>query len=521
MVKYKRFFGDARVTAQLGIWRPWIVALVSLFPLFVTPVLPSIDFYAHVARYYALAHLAVDTTLAENYQASWRLLPNLGMDVLGTSVIKVLPPLFAAKALAGLAIIAPFAGALYLARSLQGRVTALNIALAGILTYNLVLGWGFANFLLGMGIALGGLGWWICQAAHPRRQLLVAMALAIVLLFTHGLVFGLWGLMLIGIEIMLIEKKGTIRLRPLVISMFRLILVALIPVLLFFQMKTASAEGGITVAFANLSTYSQQGLLWTRLWDEILLRFDSILRVAETSWPVWDRLFGLVLWIGLIAGLALGLVRLDRRMWLTVGLMAIMIWVMPPSLFGVGHLPERMPLILLALLAGSLSPCADRRPSQPLVMLFKSMFIVHLAMVSVGWFQEGRSYRKYLSALNEVKPGGLGAAVFTGETTLRDSSRRCKPLLFLLLLKNGTAVSTFANPTQQPLAIKGPLLAAREKASDIETFPSTVAMIEDQIRAGFNVVVTCDNVPPPLRLKTATLIAQDEEWALYQASSAP
>ena len=70
--------------------------------MLVTPVLPLTDFYAHIARYYILANLAESQTLQQNYEAAWQLLPNLGLDVLGVGILKILPPLIAAKLIAGL-----------------------------------------------------------------------------------------------------------------------------------------------------------------------------------------------------------------------------------------------------------------------------------------------------------------------------------------------------------------------------------------------------------------------------------
>jgi hypothetical protein len=508
---------------SLDVWRPLVVGLLCLLPLFLTPVLPSIDFYSHIARYYILANNGNDLTLSESYQINWKLLPNLGMDILGTGVMMIMPPLLAAKALAGIVILAPFFGALYLARSLNERVTSINVTLAGILTYNLILGWGFSNFLLGLGIALWGIGWWISQASHPYRQLLVTMGLGIILLFIHGLVFGLWGLMLVAVELMLISRKGPVRLSQLTIGMGRLLLVAALPVILFFQMKTASADGGITTAASNLTVYNQNGLLWSRLWDEVLQRFDGILRVAESSWPIWDRLFGFTLWSGIIAGLIFGCLRLDRRLLLAVALIAAMVWFMPPNLFGVGHLDERMPLVLLALLAGGLSLSPSKNVSRHLSLFFKALFVLHLAMVSFGWFKEGESYEKYLATLDDLKPGGLGAALFVDEAALRDQSRSCKPLLFILLLKNNTLVSTFSNPTEQPLEIKGKLLAAKNMSSAVYTNAekNTGAKIEKLFSSGFDTVVTCDMTGKVLELETGILVAHAEKWAIYQRTSLP
>ena len=57
---------------------------------------------------------------------------DLGLDVLGVGILKILPPLIAAKLIAGLMIVAPFVGILYLSHVLHGRIAPLTILLAGL-----------------------------------------------------------------------------------------------------------------------------------------------------------------------------------------------------------------------------------------------------------------------------------------------------------------------------------------------------------------------------------------------------
>ena len=193
-----------------------------MVPLLLTPILPLIDFYAHLARYYALGNMASDPWLAENYRSAWRLLPNLGLDVLGAGVMKVLPPLIGAKLLAALIILAPFTGALLLARVIHGRIDPINIALAGLLTFSFILSWGFANFIFGLGIAMWALAMWIAATARPGLQLSVGVLFGVIIILMHGLVFGFWGLLLFCVEIMLIRQAMPLPTRTVVWRIVRL-----------------------------------------------------------------------------------------------------------------------------------------------------------------------------------------------------------------------------------------------------------------------------------------------------------
>src|SRR3546814_6579928 len=85
-------------TARVGVLTLGCAVLLMI-PLLATPVLPLIDFYNHIARYYVLSHLD-EARLAANYASAWALLPNLGLDALATPLLGVMPPLAAARLIA-------------------------------------------------------------------------------------------------------------------------------------------------------------------------------------------------------------------------------------------------------------------------------------------------------------------------------------------------------------------------------------------------------------------------------------
>lgn len=522
--RFKAHKAKVSPTAGLAVT---LTVLACLVPLFVTPVLPLIDFYAHVARYYVLGNIVADPSLGENYVPMWRLLPNLGLDVLGATVMSAVPPLIGAKLLAALVILAPFLGALSLCHALHGRTSLLNVALGGLLSFSFILTWGFANFILGLGIGLWALGLWISGAGRPQLQLVIGVVMGTLIMLVHGLAFGLWGLLLGCVEIMLIRAAMPISVPVVIWRLARLCIVAVLPVAIFLLSKTAEAEQGVAGAFTNLGGYIQNGGLWPRLADEAWQRVDSFLRVAESSFPLLDRVIGLVLWGLLVAGFLSGALRLDRRLWLATALAGALVFLMPPNLFGVGHLDERMPLLLLSLLAAgtSLAPRAhDRsaRAADALPVLLAALFAVHMVLVTVGWARDGQSYRRFLDTMQDIRPGGLAQAVYFGDARQRDIGRHCKPLLFLLLLRNGTAVSTFANPTQQPLSLTGPLkaaLAAVRPITRLSADQERAEVLENLAAAGFETVVFCDVALPADQPTATQLVGQGRGWTLYQRSA--
>ncbi|WP_413874469.1 hypothetical protein [Albidovulum sp.] len=510
-----------RLSARWRAW-PWLVATLCLVPVLAAPVLPLIDFYAHAFRYAILAGAGSDPWLAENYRVAWSLLPNLGLDAIGAALFRVLPPLAAARVVALIAIAAPFAGVLVLARCLHRRVGTLPVALAGILAHSFILGWGFANFLLGLGLALAALGLWIAGRDAPGRQLAVAIPAGIVVFLTHGFVFALWGALLAAVEVALALEPGRRGLRTLPRRALRLLAVAAVPTALFLASATSGGEGGVTGTVGNLAAHLRDGSLGARLLDEAWTRADAGLRVAESGWPLGDRLFGAALWALLAVGLGTGRLRLDRRLRLAAWAAAALVVLVPPGLFGVGHLAERMPLVLLALLAAGLAPARRAAGARALVQAVSVLLPLHLLMVTLVWARSGDSYRDFMAAAEGLPAGSLAAPAFGPESQSRDSQKACKPLSFLLGLDRGLAVPTFADPTQQPLEIVGPLAAAMadyDRRAAAASGLSGTAQVAALVASGFDAVVLCQ--PPDAvagAVAGARIIGSGRGWTLYLAT---
>lgn len=512
------------------------VGLICLAPLFLTPVLPFIDFYAHILRYYILANAGAETQFASNYLPAWKLLPNLGLDVLGAAILAIVPALLAAKLIAGLLILVLFTAVLYLAHALRGHIPLPSIFLAGILVYSHILVWGFSNFLLGLGLAIGGVAFWIRTRNRPGLQLCVSAVFGIILLFVHAFAFGIWGILLGCVELMLAIEARATGLRPLAIRTSRLLSLAVVPALLFLQMPTSQAEGGATNVVSNLSRYAEQGGLGDRLLREVGTRVDTFLRVAEAFSPPLDRALGLLLW-GLIAfGLVARALGLDRRLWIAVAFMCVLVILTPPSLFGVGHVSDRIPLILLALLAAGLFLRPDSRYASLLLRALVGLFVLRMLLISWGYYQAGRVYRDYLAQISAVDTGEIAAAALFAPELGRDRfSPKCEPLAPLLALRNATAVITFANPTQQPLDLSGALKEARDAWRDepdpasspkeggmADTGLSRQAKLRRYFDVGFDTVIACDPEPVIAAPPGTEILAQGGQWVLYGAPrSAP
>src|SRR5258705_12076567 len=101
------------------------VFCVAILPVLSAPVLPTIDFYDHLDRYFVLSHVSKDGFLSENYRSKWSLLPNIGLDVLGTALMSWVKPVVGAKIISIFIFLVQYSGILVFNRAVTGRFSVL------------------------------------------------------------------------------------------------------------------------------------------------------------------------------------------------------------------------------------------------------------------------------------------------------------------------------------------------------------------------------------------------------------
>ena len=502
-----------------------LAALVAaLAPLLLTPALPLVDFYAHGVRYLALSGRPLPPAIAGSYEPAWQLLPNLGMDVVGAGLMRLLEPLAAMRAVGALMILAPVGGVLALSAAVHGRPTPVAALLGGVLAVNHVTVWGFTNFLVGLGLALAGTALWIALAGRPRVQIAAALLFGPVLLMVHGLSFALWGLMLGAVEIgRAWQGRAAGGMAPCALAwrMARLLALAVLPLLLWSRMPTGAAGGRTLFAepiYADLP-------FWSGVAQELARRVPTIAAIGETGWRWADFGLGTALWALLGWALLRGGLRLHPLLVPAVlGTLALVL-VAPSYLFGVRYIADRIPLVLLCVLAAGLSTTGarDHVAARGAMAGFTALFLVDALLTSASWGRQGARYADFLSrtavlgmAASPAPDGGAG----TVELVHLDVAGKrgggldlaCRPLPGLLTLTGIAAAPTFADPTQQPLRLAGPLadaIAGGGRTADpmhLRQGQPGIPLLE-----GFDLVIACAGRGP-------TAIEPDEGVPLLSGS---
>lgn len=435
-----------------------VVFLIALVPLTVTPVVPTIDFYNHVARYYVLGHLDAVPALRDNYSVAWALLPNLGLDIIALPLFGILPPLIAAKAVLILILSVQFGGVLALNAALNGRIGYVSVLLAAMLLNSYIFTWGFANFLLGSGLSLWALASWVLLR---ERRLWLASAvgalLAIFIFLCHGLAFALYGLVLSMLELGRWLRMNPRRVAPLAGAAIAVALQAIAPALLFLNTSTVAAGNNIGTVVAS---HADMPRLMDRLVVVAQDQLTAILRVANSPWLILD-----IVSFAAIAGLLFlavrrGVVRVNPVAIPALLLLGLLCVVTPPSLFGVGKISDRIPLVTALLLAAALAPASrtDRRGSSVLLTGMVAIFLVRTVANTASYAPYDEDFADFLTVAQRAPAHAvIGSAIPDALRQRNSGAMRCEMYLPLLVPLRGNPVPLFANPSQQPIRLRGAL----------------------------------------------------------------
>ena len=439
--------------------------ILAMLPLLATPVLPLIDFYNHLARFFVLSRIGASQFLQAHYQAHWTLLPNIGADMLAVPLLYVLPPLIAGHAIVIAILAVLYGGVLYFRRALTGDGSLLAALLLVPLLYSYILNWGFANFLLGLGLAFWAAGWWLRHRGRPRMAVPVSCVLALLVFFCHGIAFILYGLLLALLETALFfpsRRPGGAprRMGELVRALALLAVQAILPATYFLAWK-AGVMGGVPVD--ALPAHREPFLTW--LARDAFNHLEAILRVEEGP-SLWFDIATLMLQAGVIGFLMWrGRVWLARAVWLAVGVAMLMALVPIPPMFGMAFIADRLPLFAALVVIGGLCvrqgawAGAERIAAAALI----AIVCARLAAIAVSWHGYAQIYREYAAVASQIPPRKLTVPVNVGEGNHETKIPRSEMFGPLLIIQREQAGPLFADPNQQPLLLKGPLKAATDR----------------------------------------------------------
>jgi hypothetical protein len=423
-----------------------IVCAILLFPMFLTDVPPLLDYPNHLARLMVLADNGVDPILRRFFQPNWGIIPDLGIDLIGTPLVSVLPIHVAGRIVLSIALLLPVLGTVAYSRAVFGRLTWWSLGCA-LVAYNATYTQGFLNFMMGTGLALLLAAAWIAwRDSAPWRTLAIAIPGAVALFFCH-----LMGLLFYALLIGSSELAG---LPALLRSLRRLAArvgfaasIFVVPLMLYLSSELN--------AMADETVYLPLGKKLAQLLEPF----------ANYYLPL-DIATAVLIAGGLTLAAATRHLRMPARSTIALVLVALIYAVAPSEYKHTSNLDMRFVVYFGFLMFGAVAPVGlGRRNSSFIMAGIAALFVGRMAIVSDVWLGHNQDLEQLRSVMAHIEPGSL---VYVTDVKPEESpaywdngprARRLSNGLrmdphwpaLVLIERRAWWPFLFANPSQQPI----------------------------------------------------------------------
>lgn len=432
----------------------WIACAVGLtivlaVPFFLVEVPPVLDYPNHLGRYFVLAH-PDDPFLSQIYKPHWRLLPNLGMDVLGAGLLQLTSVHVGGRILLALSLFAPVIGVIVYSRVAFRRFSYWPLA-SGLIAYNGIFFLGFMNFLLSLGLAFIGAAYWMVQRRRGDWSTpLVGAVAAALIYFCH--IFGviLFAILITAQEmsrLLAARRSGTLTVIATA-KAFGLLAFVVVPTILLYLVGPlsggAAAPGAwlgdrkFWTAFTPFMTTNVDLTLWTGL---------AVVSLIALCWRNATLAPG-----SLLAMLAL----------------AVLFIAAPTSIKGGSFVDVRMPLMMAMLLFAGVQPRFNAAEAVVAGWAVAALIIVRTGYVSATRIEHRRDLADLHTAIAPMPPLSrvlLARGISGVKSQPGEVSSRVLPGMYRLdghwpaliaIERRAFWPLMFADSNQQPLEIKSP-----------------------------------------------------------------
>lgn len=363
-----------------------LLVLLSAVPLLWPALPPLVDAPGHLSRYYIQTVLAASPELQRYFSFEWRLIGNLGVDLLIMPLSAVFGLELSFKLIILTIPVLMATGLVLVARVVHGRATPFA-AFALPLAYGFPFQFGFLNSCLATALALIALAGWITLSERGQMRLRAGLFIAIGLLLWVCHVFG-WaelGLMVGACEFSRSRERGESWHRAALTAF--LATAPLWPPLVLMLLWRADAAG------ATQGWFQPQKLAW-------------LLEVLRSRWLPLDRWSAILLVAIIVAGAAarrqIGIAR-DLG-WVAFALLLAFVLV-PFKLLGSDLADMRIVPLMLAIGLIALRAPRNRPTANAVAVAALLFFLARTATVTADLAEYSGNYDRQLTALDHIPRG--------------------------------------------------------------------------------------------------------------------
>lgn len=416
-----------------------VLTAAMLMPLALVDIPALVDYPNHLARMRIMAEWASSPDLQRAYSVDLSPMPNIAMDLVVPWLAKIIGVLAAGKLFIAATLLLFTSSTVALQWAVQGRVGISSLAVY-LIVFNLVLSFGFLNYLLGIGAAILLLAAWI-GLQHRGWWLRTGLGAvgSVAILFCHPIAFACYGLCIVTYELSRCLRSRHWRACPGVLVMAGFQFLPALAVLLAVRARVAGPDLDIHyVAGAKLMslltpTYFYFGSTETVLTAALLaslglLRFKADMRFEPA-----------------LAGCAAGL---------AVAVLAVPTWM--SGNWG-NDFRLMVPLVMVVIAACRLEP-RELRFLLAAAAAVLAVFTLRVVTIAHTWVQYDGLYSEISLAAAELEPNARVLPAVANTDRIDDIAPTAYSRVFdhvpaLLLLHSSAFVPTlFTTDGRQPLS---------------------------------------------------------------------
>lgn len=367
-------------------------------PLLWPTVPPLVDLPGHMGRYRVALDIGHSPYLSGYYDFQWRLIGNLGIDLLIIPFAKLFGLELGIKLIIMTIPVLTAAGLLLIAREVHGRVPP-TAFFALPLAYSYPFHFGFVNFALAMALALLAFALWLrlARTGHDRLRAVLFVPIGLVLWICHTFGWGVLGVLAFSAEVVRQKDKG----RSLFASGLHAAMhcVPLLPpAYLMLLWREGDHAGGVTGE-------------WFR-WRSKLVWLQMIL---ADRWKFFDLASVVLLALVVLAAVRSRWLTLSRNLAASALVLAGVFALLPRIIFGSAYADMRLaPFVLaIALIAIRMRPRADARVARAIAVVAIAFYLVRLGGTTISYGLYAERHNRALAALDHV-PRGARLVSFVG-----------------------------------------------------------------------------------------------------------
>lgn len=441
-----------------------VLFLLVLLPVLVARLPPDDDYPNHLARLHVIALDGRDALLDQFYAIEWRVIPNLGMELVLPLLAAATGVFLAGKLFFATTMLLLLTGPHAIHWALYRRLS-LGPLVAVLFAYNGVTKMGVLNYEFGIGLAMFAVAGWIAlRGANPWVRAAVSAACLLALFFCHLMALAIYALVIGSFELW---RLWSARREPR-----RLAIDAAVLALPF----------ALAIPLFLLRPATQEGYTAPLDWGGLHARIDGLRLLLEAYFPLADLIALLAMGAALVVLLRRRVLFLHPFCWTMLAVIGAVYLVVPNRVDGSWGVVNRLPIAVLLVMIGALHwDLGSRRARAVFLAALGLLALFRTAAVEAAFWRYDRITADFEISLRLIRPGSRVLVAEVDAPPEDALTGAIEQLPLLAVIERSSLVSLmYSHPLQQILVVRPPYRASTGGFSD-QPIPLPVLLAPPQL----------------------------------------